>query len=585
MFKLARFLKPYKADIIIGGILKWTEALFELIVPLLMSRIVDIGIPDKDKSYVLTMGGIMLALGIAGFIFAMISQTLATRSAQKVGQSLRSEMFIKINALSYADLDKFGASTLVNRVINDSQQLSWVVALMVRLVVRAPFLILGATALAMIINLKISLIFIGAALIAGVIYYFLMSKTSKYYKKTQKQLDKLTLETRENLSGTRVVRAFSREEEEISSFKEQANSYRDVSIKAANLSSILNPLTYALFNLATAAVLWFGGKQVNAGGLTQGEIIALVNYLIQISSALVIVANIVVAFTRASASAQRVNELFDLQPSVQKTEGANASEASDETDSEHENANEYALEFENVSFIYEGNAKPSLSNISFKLKKGQTAGIIGVTGSGKSTLINLIPRFYDATEGQIRVFGKDVKLWRSDSLEKTVAVAEQKATLFSGTIRENILWGDKNASDDELIKALETACAKEFVFKKPDKLDAKVERGGQNFSGGQKQRLNIARAVLKKPRILILDDSFSALDFQTDARVRRAVKRDLPDTAKIIVSQRVSSVRNADLILVLDNGALAGAGTHDELYAALPLYKSIVDMQTDGGKK
>jgi ATP-binding cassette subfamily B protein len=661
MFKLIRYLKPYKADIIVGGLLKWLEALFELIVPLLMSRIVDVGIQQRDTAYILEMGGIMLALGVVGFIFAMISQTLATRSAQKVGQTLRGDMFAKVNSLSYADLDKFGSSTLVNRIINDSQQLSWAVALIVRLVVRAPFLILGAIVLSMIINVKISLIFIFASAAAGVIYYILMSKTSKYYKKTQKQLDKIALSTRENLSGTRVVRAFSREDEEISGFKTEADTYRDISVKAANLSALLNPLTYALFNTAIAAVLWFGGKQVYAGGLTQGEVIALVNYLIQISSALVIVANIVVGFTRASASAVRVNELLDTRPSVQKNKIQSVGAAVDKTKSDEaktraesngvggqtlkssaegktdltpedglinlpqssdaaldssaeqslgidfENstelykgtngfakdeqaasgtcAGEYALEFQDVTFTYNGNSKPSLQNISFKVKAGETVGIIGVTGSGKTTLINLIPRFYDTNEGIIRVFGKDIKEWDAAGLQDAIAVAEQKATLFSGTVRENMQWGKPDADEREIWEALQIACAKDFVAKKEDKLDARVERGGSNFSGGQRQRLNIARAVIKKPCILILDDSFSALDFQTDAKVRRGIRRNLPNTAKIVVSQRVSSVKNADLILVLDNGGLVGSGTHKQLYQTLPLYKSIVDMQTYGGEK
>lgn len=580
---LSRYAKPYKRDMIIGGLLKWTEALFELIIPLLMSRIVDVGIPAHNSGYVWKMGGLMLLLGVLGYGFAMISQTLATRSAQKVGKSLRYDLFTKCNTLSYAELDKFGTSSLVNRIINDSQQLSWVIALLVRLVVRAPFLIIGATALSMVINLKISAIFLAASAVAAVAYYFLMTKTSVFYKKTQAQLDRLSLSVRENLSGARVVRAFSREQEEKTDFKTQANTYRDVSVKAANISSLLNPLTYALFNLAIIAVLWFGGLYVNTGTLTQGEVIALINYLTQISVALFVVANLVIAFTRAAASAARVNELLETVPAILPDNDGDKTVSTRLHKLESFNSSDTpAIEFQNVTFTYQGNVKPSVCDVSFKIFAGQTVGIIGVTGSGKTTLVNLIPRFYDATCGSVKIFGKDVKDWPQDSLHSAVAAAPQKSVLFSGTVRENLLWGNPDASDEQLCDALSAADAKSFIAAKEGGLDCFVERGGANFSGGQKQRLNIARALLKNPSILILDDSFSALDFQTDARIRHSLSTKLSSAVKVIVSQRVSSVRDANLIIVLDNGQMAGAGSHSELYRSLPLYRNIVDMQLKG---
>lgn len=572
MLKLARYLKKYKTQVIIGPFFKWLEAVFELIVPFVMAKIIDVGIAGNNLPYIYKMGAVMIALGISGYGFSLICQTLATKTAQGVGQDLRRDLYHKINTFSYSDLDRFGAPTLVTRITNDVQQLSWAVAMLIRLVVRAPFLIIGATIMSMIINIKISIIFIFGAVIVSIIYYLIMTKSVPYFKNIQLKLDKISLLTRENLSGTRVVRAFSKQSDEITEFNKANTEHADLSIKAGKISSLLNPLTYALFNIAIVAIIWFGGKQVNIGNLTQGEVIALINYMTQISIALIIVAQLVITFTRASASAIRVNEIFDVETS--KTEAINTNLNLKQLN------NNVKVSFKDVSFMYHGNIAPSLTNFSLDVYDGETVGIIGGTGSGKTTLVNLMPRFYDVTQGNIFIDGINVKDYSADILRNKFGIVSQHSTLFKGSIKDNLLWGNKNASLDEINYALTVSEAKEFVDRKANGIDYQITQNGKNLSGGQRQRLCIARAIIKKPEILILDDSFSALDFQTDLKLRQNIKNNLNNATVFIVSQRINTIRNADKIVVLDSGKVAGIGTHNQLLDSCPLYKKICDLQT-----
>lgn len=570
MLKLTRYLKKYKAELIIGPFFKWLEAVFELIIPVVMAKIIDVGIANKDTNYILKMGLVMVGLGFFGYAFSLICQTIATKTAEDVGQDMRSDLYQKINTLSYNDLDRFSAPTLVTRITNDVQQISWAVALLIRLVVRAPFLIIGATALAMIINLKISIIFLISATIASTVYYIIMTKSIYYFKTIQKKLDGIALLTRENLSGTRVVRSFSKQADEINKFNTANNKHAEANISAGKISSLLNPLTYALFNIAIVAIIWFGGKQVYIGNLTQGQVIALVNYMIQISMALFMVTQLVIAFTRASASAIRVNEIFNIpQSSTENVINTNFSPIQSDT----------KVSFKNVCFTYEGNVAPSLINFSLDVAEGETIGIIGGTGSGKTTLINLLPRFYDTGSGNIFIDGINIKDYPTTILRNKFGIVPQNSTLFKGSIKENLLWGNKDATIDDINYALQISESKEFVDRKINGIEHSVTQSGKNLSGGQRQRLCIARAMIKKPEILILDDSFSALDFQTDLKLRQNIKKDLTKTTVFIISQRISTIKNADKIVVLDNGKVKGIGKHTQLIENCPLYKNIFELQ------
>lgn len=573
MFKLAKkYLGGFKKELIVGPAAKLTEAIFELIVPLIMADIIDVGINGgAGKPYIYRMGGIMILMGALGLCCALVCQYLASRASQGVGTVVRNDLFRHIGSLSHAELDRFGTPSLITRVTNDVNQVQSAVAMLIRLVVRAPFLVIGAAVMAMTIDLKLSLVFLAVMPLVAAVLYFIMFRSVPLYRVIQKKLDKISLITRESLSGARVIRAFSGEAAEEKRFREANDDFADTSMRVGRLSALLNPLTYAIMNLAIAAIVWFGGFRVDSGALTQGQVIAFVNYMTQISLALVVVANLVVLFTKAAASSARINEVFETEPSIKDGAGAAVSEKAP------------VIEFKDVSFSYSEGGDNALENITFSVRKGETVGIIGGTGSGKSTLVSLIPRFYDAENGCVIINGADVKSYGLKELRQKIGFVPQKAMLFSGTIAENLRWGNENASDEQLQKAAETAQAKEFIDKMPDGFNTHINQGGRNLSGGQKQRLTIARALTGSPEILILDDSASALDFATDAALRKAIAKDTQNMTVLIVSQRATSIRHADKIIVLDDGEAAGIGTHAELLESCPVYREIVMSQESKG--
>ncbi len=573
MFKLAKkYLGGFKKELIVGPAAKLTEAIFELIVPLIMADIIDVGINGgAGKPYIYRMGGIMILMGALGLCCALVCQYLASRASQGVGTVIRNDLFRHIGSLSHAELDRFGTPSLITRVTNDVNQVQSAVAMLIRLVVRAPFLVIGAAVMAMTIDLKLSLVFLAVMPLVAAVLYFIMFRSVPLYRVIQKKLDKISLITRESLSGARVIRAFSGEAAEEKRFRDANDDFADTSMRVGRLSALLNPLTYAIMNLAIAAIVWFGGFRVDSGALTQGQVIAFVNYMTQISLALVVVANLVVLFTKAAASSARINEVFDTEPSIKDGAGAAVSEKAP------------VIEFKDVSFSYSEGGDNALENITFSVRKGETVGIIGGTGSGKSTLVSLIPRFYDAEKGSVLINGADVKSYGLKELRQRIGFVPQKAMLFSGTIAENLRWGNENASDEQLQKAAETAQAKEFIDKMPDGFNTHINQGGRNLSGGQKQRLTIARALTGSPEILILDDSASALDFATDAALRKAIAKDTQNMTVLIVSQRATSIRHADKIIVLDDGEAVGIGTHSELLESCPVYREIVMSQESKG--
>ena len=575
MLKFARFLKQFKKEVLIGPVFKLTEAVFELIVPLVMAQIIDVGIANGDRGYVLRMGGVMVLLGLVGLGCALICQYCAARASQGFGTVLRSEMFRHINTLSHGEIDQIGTPSLITRITNDVNQLQLAVAMLIRLVVRAPFLVIGATVMALLLDWKLACIFFVAAPLMALVLYLVMSRSIPFYRIIQKKLDRISLITRENLSGVRVIRAFSRQEKEKERFAQASEDQMTTSIAVGRISALLNPLTSAIINLAIAAVIWFGGFRVDAGGMTQGEVIAFVNYLNQILLAMIVVANLVVIFTKAAASATRVDEVLQLHPSIVDRVSRPAQEV--------EGSPEIA--FDAVSFAYPDAGAYSLSDISFTVARGQTLGIIGGTGCGKSTLVNLIPRFYEVSQGSLKVDGVDVRDYPMEQLRGKVGIVPQRAVLFSGTLRQNMQWRKQDATDEEIWQALETAQAASFVRKMPDGLDSVILQGGKNLSGGQKQRLTIARALVGEPEILILDDSASALDFATDAALRRAIAKFSAGRGNrmttIIVSQRANTVRYADQIVVLDDGKAAGIGTHEQLLESCQTYREIYWSQNE----
>lgn len=576
MFKLAKkYLGGFKKELIIGPAAKLTEAVFELIVPLIMADIIDVGINGgAGKPYIYRMGGIMVLMGALGLCCALVCQYLASRASQGVGTVIRNDLFRHIGSLSHAELDRFGTPSLITRVTNDVNQVQSAVAMLIRLVVRAPFLVIGAAVMAMAIDLKLSLIFLAVMPLVAAVLYFIMFRSVPLYRVIQKKLDKISLITRESLSGARVIRAFSGEEAEEKRFREANDDFAETSMRVGRLSALLNPLTYAIMNLAIAAIVWFGGFRVDSGALTQGQVIAFVNYMTQISLALVVVANLVVLFTKAAASSARINEVFDTEPSIKDGSGAEVL------------ADAPVIEFRDVSFSYSEGGDNALEHISFSVQKGETVGIIGGTGSGKSTLVSLIPRFYDAEQGSVLINGADVKSYGLKELRKRIGFVPQKAMLFSGTVAENLRWGNENATEEQLRKAAETAQAKEFIDKMSDGFNTHINQGGRNLSGGQKQRLTIARALTGSPEILILDDSASALDFATDAALRKAIAKDTQNMTVMIVSQRATSIRHADKIVVLDDGEAVGIGTHNQLLESCGVYREIVmSQESKGGEK
>lgn len=567
MFSLIRYAKKYKKQIILGPFFKFLEAVFELFLPLLMAVMVDEGILKNDWSKVLKMTFWMIILSIAGLVAAIICQYYASIASQGFGTEIRNELMKKINKLSYKEINEFGTDTLITRMTNDINQLQLALAMLIRLVVRAPFLSIGSVVMAFYIDFQIGLIFLALLPIFCVLLYFIIKKSIPLYAKVQAKLDRINELVNQNLSGVRVIRAFARRDTEKKNFNEATDDLSKEYLRVTNISALLSPATTLIMNIGVVAVFYIGGYKVNVGHLQQGQVLALVNYMNQMLLALIVVSELVVIFTRAYASNSRIEEVLATDISVK--EASNAKDASGEGD----------IEFDHVNFRFSDDYGLALEDISFKLLAGQTLGIIGPTASGKTTLTQLISRFYDVSDGSVKVNGLDVGDWKLHDLRKETSIAPQKAVLFSGTVRENLQWGKANASEQECIEALEIAQALDFVEALPNKLDTEIFEGGKNFSGGQKQRLAIARAVIAKSNILILDDSLSALDYQTDLQLRTALKG--IDSTLIIISQRLKSIEDADQILVLDNGRMAGLGAHEELIRTCKLYQEIAKSQEE----
>ena len=558
MKRLLKYLKGYEKETILAPLFKMLEATFELIVPLVVAGIVDVGIKNRDTEYIWRACILMVALGLIGLVCSLTAQYFSARAAMGFSTGLRKDMFSHIGRLSYKELDRLGTPTLITRITSDINQAQAGVNLVLRLFLRSPFIVAGAVVMAFTINVKVAVIFVVAVPLISVVLYAIMKWTVPIYKKVQASLDKISLLTRENHVGVRVVRAFGRQKEEMAAFSETNNEYTKTQITAGKISALLNPATCVIMNFAVMGILWLGGKEVNSGNLTQGDVVALVNYMSQILIALVALANLIVAVTKALASAGRINEVFDTLPGL-TDEGAKEQAV---------RAGAPAVEFSDVTFTYEDAKAPSLSHISFQVMPGETVGIIGGTGCGKSTLVNV-------QEGEVRVNGNPVKNYPFSQLRRKVGMVPQQAVLFKGTIRENMRWGKEDASEKEIFHALSVAQAEEFVRKKPEGLNTMISQGGTNLSGGQRQRLTIARALVGEPEILILDDSASALDFATDAALRRAIRKETGKMTVFLVSQRASSVRQADKILVLDDGELAGVGTHQQLFESCQVYREI----------
>ena len=566
--KMTSFFAPYKKELIVGPFCKLVEAVLELLIPLIMAEIIDKGIALADWKFVLKYSGLIVLACTSGLCFSLVCQIFASRCSQGYGTDVRNALFKHINALSSEQFDDFGTPSLLTRLSGDINQLQVAVAMLIRLVVRAPFIIIGSVVMAIILNPRLSLVFIAATPVIALALFFIMRSTVPRYKKVQKKVDDLSKVTRENLTGVRVVRAFAKEEEERERFDGEAKALAKAASVVGAISALLNPVSLLIINLAITAVVYFGGDMVNTGDMTQGEVTAFVNYLTQISLALVVTANLVVIFTKASASGARVKEVLNTSPSVTDGEGVEWGEDGAPR-----------VEFKHVFFGYGGN--DVLQDISFKIYPSKVVGVIGGTGSGKSTLVNLLPRFYDVRRGSVLINGRNVKDYRLKQLRDRIGYVPQRTVLFSGTIRENMLWGNPGATDEDIMQALRTAQAEEFVAKLPEGLDTQVNQGGKNFSGGQRQRLTIARALVRRPEIVIMDDSASALDFATDLKLRTAIRHNLTDTTTFIVSQRATSVRHADLIIVLDGGVAVGMGRHDELMRTCEVYREIVQSQED----
>lgn len=567
MFRLFKYLKKYKFEAVFGPIFKLIEAIFELIVPIVSAKIIDIGVNGNGGvPYIIKMGIVMVLLGFFGLGFSLCCQYLASKASQGVGTDLRNDLFKKIQSFSHKEIDRFGASTLTTRMISDINQIQTGVAMLIRLAIRVPCLVVGATIMAMSIDLGLSVIFLIVGPLVSFVLYLIMIRSVPLYKVVQKKLDSVSLIARENLDGIRVIRAFSRQENENSRFENASDDLTKTALKVGRISALLNPATFLIMNSAVIAVIFFGGMKVDSGTLTQGEIIAFINYISQILLALVALANLVIILTKAAACASRVADVLEVESSIQ--DGGKEVPA--------DSADIPAVEFKNVSFAYnENTGEKVLDNISFTLSKGETLGVIGGTGSGKTTLISLIPRFYDATQGEVLVNGENVKNLNLKPLRAFVSVVQQGASIIEGTVKDNIVMGRKGISDEEIEKAAKTAQAHEFISKLSEGYETIIQRSGSNLSGGQKQRLSIARAVAGNPSVLILDDSASALDFATDAALRRAIRKIGETMAVIIVSQRVNSVRYADKIAVLDDGKLAGLDSHENLLNTCEVYREI----------
>lgn len=572
MKRLLGYLKEHLCVTILAPLFKMLEASFELFVPLVVASMIDVGIGHHDIGYLWKMGGLLILLGIIGFSFSITAQYFAARSAVYTGKSMRSDLFAHMNRFSYQEIDQVGTSTLINRMSNDINQVQNGVNMFLRLFLRSPFVVFGAMFMAFTVDHKAAISFVFTITALAVVVGLILWITMPMYKKVQKQVDGVLKSTRENLLGIRVIRAFNRQRSEEENFRVQSGQLYNKQIHVGKISALLNPLTYMIINLGIIAILWSGGKQVDLGYLTQGQIIALINYMSQILVELVKLANLLIILSRAFASLDRVDQIFALEPSMKETGKTDIEEKKDTP----------ILEFKDTSFVYHSARKETIHPFDFAVKEGETIGVIGGTGSGKSTFVSLIARLYDVTSGRILYRGVDEKELKPEFIRGKIGFVPQKASLFEGSLRDNMKWGKEDATDEEIYQALDIAQAREFVDQKEQGLDFRIEQNGGNLSGGQKQRLTIARALVRKPEILILDDSASALDFATDARLRKAIKENTDNMTVFLVSQRISTIRNADHILVLDDGKIAGIGTHLQLLKENQVYKEICASQMAG---
>ena len=578
MKSLMKYLKDYKKECVLSPLFKLLEATFELFVPLVMAAVIDKGIGHADKPYIVKMCLVLIALGIIGLVCSITAQFFAAKAAVGFATKLRHSLFGHIQSLSFSEIDTLGTSTLITRMTSDVNQVQNGVNLVLRLLLRSPFVVVGAMVMAFTIDVKAALIFVVAIPLLCIVVFAIMFVSIPLYKKVQAGLDRVLLGTRENLTGVRVIRAFNKEKDEVERFNESNAALTKIQMYVGRISALMNPITYIIINGGIVSLIYVGAIRVDSGAISQGQVVALVNYMSQILVEVVKVANLIISCTKALASANRIESIFDVKASVcDKTEVMLG-----------DNSSEYAVEFNNVYLKYKDAGEDALSNIDFKVKRGETVGIIGGTGCGKSSIVNLIPRFYDATDGEVKVNGVNVKDQPVEKLRNIVGMVMQKAVLFKGTIRDNMKWGNENATDAEIYEALDISQSREFVEQKPDKLDEMIEQGGKNLSGGQKQRLTIARALVKKPQILILDDSASALDFATDAKLRKAIASMEGKMTVFIVSQRTSSIQHADKIVVLDDGQIVMIGTHEELLEKCEEYREIhysqISKDEKGGK-
>ena len=586
MKKLLVYLKDYKKESVLGPLFKLLEATFELIVPLVMAAIIDTGVATGDKSYIMKMCMVLVLLAVIGLTFSITAQYFAAKAAVGFATKLRHALFAHIESLSFTEMDTVGTATLITRMTSDVNQVQNGVNLVLRLFLRSPFIVFGAMVMAFTIDVKAALVFVVTIPLLSIIVFGIMLISIPLYKKVQSALDKVLGITRENLTGSRVIRAFNKEDDEKVHFNENNDLLTRAQIYVGKISALMNPLTYVIINGAIVVLVWTGAVRVDNGYITQGEVVALINYMSQILVELVKLANLIININKSIACGNRIQSIFEMQPSITDGSGQKVDKVQTDTADRSEEA-EYAVEFSHVGLTYAGAGDESLTDIDFKVKKGETIGIIGGNGSGKSSVVNLIPRFYDVTSGFIKVDGKDVKDYPLEELRGKIGTVLQKAVLFHGTIRENLKWGNPDATEEDLNRAITVAQAKEFIDNKEGRLDFEIEQGGKNLSGGQRQRLTIARAVVKKPEILILDDSASALDFATDAALRKAIREMEGETTVFIVSQRAASIQHADRIVVLDDGKIVGLGTSEELLESCEVYQEIYNSQfkkQEGGK-
>lgn len=586
MKRLFSYMKDYKLESILGPLFKMLEASFELFVPLVVARMVDVGIRGRDSGYILKMGGVLVLLALIGLACSLTAQYFAAKAATGAATSLRNDLFSHIGRLSYTEIDTVGTSTLITRMTSDINQVQSGINMTLRLLLRSPFVVFGAMVMAFTVDVRSAFVFVVTIPVLCVVVFGIMAVSMPLYKSVQRQLDKVLLTTRENLLGVRVIRAFNRQKSETEKFDRENGNLVRMQVFVGKISALLNPVTYVIINIAVVAVIWVGAEQADSGIITQGKVIALVNYMSQILVELIKMANLIIIISKAVACMNRVDSIFKVESSIEdKGRHGSRKPGSQNSGSQNSGPQNYGpqnsglripkVEFKDMEFVYAGAKEPALKDISFCAMAGQTIGVIGGTGSGKSTLVNLIPRFYDAASGQVLVDGTDVREYSLDELRDKTGVVPQKSVLFKGTLRDNMRWGKQDASDEEIYRALDTAQAREFVDSKGEGLDLYIDQGGHNLSGGQRQRLTIARALVRRPEVLIMDDSASALDFATDARLRKAIRENTGDMTVFIVSQRATTIKSADTILVLDEGRLAGMGTHKELLKDCQVYREI----------